>query len=84
MEAVELFNKGGAVMYLLLISSVAVVAIGIERFRFYSYAAHESENFFILSSVSFIKKTAFRADYNKLQGGGQCGAPNSKVAIEKL
>ena len=39
MEVVELFAKGGAVMYLLLISSVTVAAIGIERFRFYSYAA---------------------------------------------
>lgn len=45
MEVVELFVKGGSVMYLLLISSIAVAAIGIERFRFYSYASHESEVF---------------------------------------
>ena len=45
MEAMELFAKGGPVMYLLLISSIAVAAIGIERFRFYSYASHESEIF---------------------------------------
>ena len=45
MEIVELFAKGGSVMYLLLISSIAVAAIGIERFRFYSYTAHNSENF---------------------------------------
>ncbi len=45
MEVVELFAKGGAVMYLLLISSVAVAAIGIERFRFYNYAAGDGENF---------------------------------------
>lgn len=45
MEAIELFGKGGAVMYLLLLSSIAVAAIGIERFRFYRYAGHESENF---------------------------------------
>ena len=45
MEAAELFAKGGPVMYLLLISSVAVVAIGIERFRFYRYATHENEIF---------------------------------------
>ena len=32
-------------MYLLMICSVAVAAIGIERFRFYSYASHGSENF---------------------------------------
>ncbi|MBQ9498168.1 MAG: MotA/TolQ/ExbB proton channel family protein [Selenomonadaceae bacterium] len=32
-------------MYLLLLCSIAVAAIGIERFRFYSYASHESENF---------------------------------------
>ncbi len=45
MEVVELFAKGGPVMYLLLISSIAVAAIGIERFRFYSYASHGNENF---------------------------------------
>lgn len=45
MEVTEFFTKGGPVMYLLLISSIAVAAIGIERFRFYSYASHESEKF---------------------------------------
>ena len=45
MEVVELFAKGGPVMYLLLISSIAVAAIGIERFRFYSYAKNDSESF---------------------------------------
>lgn len=45
MEVAELFAKGGPVMYLLLLSSVAVAAIGIERFRFYRYASHESETF---------------------------------------
>ena len=45
MEAAELFAKGGSVMYLLLVSSVAVAAIGIERFRFYNYAGHGSETF---------------------------------------
>ena len=48
LEAAELFAKGGPVMYLLLICSVAVAAIGIERFRFYSYASHESEKFLAL------------------------------------
>lgn len=45
MEVAALFAKGGPVMYLLLISSIAVAAIGIERFRFYRYASHESETF---------------------------------------
>ena len=45
MEVAELFIKGGFVMYLLLISSIAVAAIGIERFRFYNYAVHDSEIF---------------------------------------
>ena len=45
MEVTEFFTKGGPVMYLLLISSIAVATIGIERFRFYSYASHESEKF---------------------------------------
>lgn len=45
MDVTEFFTKGGPVMYLLLISSIAVAAIGIERFRFYSYATSGSENF---------------------------------------
>ncbi len=56
MEAVELFAKGGPVMYLLLISSVAVAAIGIERFRFYSYASHESDTFLSLLKESFKRQ----------------------------
>lgn len=45
LDFVELLAKGGPVMYLLLITSVAVAAIGLERFRFYSYAGRGSENF---------------------------------------
>ncbi len=45
MEVVELFAKGGPVMYLLLISSVVVVAIAIERLRYYSYAEEDDEKF---------------------------------------
>ena len=45
MYAAELFAKGGFVMYLLSACSVAVAAIGIERFRFYRYAAGNAENF---------------------------------------
>ena len=45
MEVAELFSKGGYVMYLLLISSIAVAAIGIERFRFYSYAENDGDKF---------------------------------------
>ena len=74
MEAVELFAKGGFVMYLLLISSVAVAAIGIERFRFYSYAAHNSENF--LSEL----KDRFKSQ----QAGellGFCNRENSCVGL---
>ena len=52
MEVAELFAKGGPVMYLLLISSVAV----IERFRFYNYASHESETFLSLLKESFKRQ----------------------------
>ena len=45
MEAAELFAKGGFVMYLLSACSVAVAAIGIERFRFYRHATRDAENF---------------------------------------
>ena len=56
MEVAELFAKGGPVMYLLLISSIAVAAIGIERFRFYSYASHDSDNFLSLLKESFKRQ----------------------------
>lgn len=39
------FEKGGPVMYLLLLSSIAVAAIGIERLNFYNYARRGGENF---------------------------------------
>jgi len=44
-ELVELFTKGGFVMYLLLLSSIVVVGIGIERLNFYNYAGNDGENF---------------------------------------
>ena len=45
MDVIELFTKGGAVMYLLLISSIAVFALGIERLLFYHYADNDSDKF---------------------------------------
>ena len=45
MDVMELFTKGGPVMYLLLVTSIAVAAIGIERLRFYSNAGSGSEDF---------------------------------------
>jgi len=45
LDSFELFAKGGFVMYLLAICSVAVAAIGIERFRFYRYAVGNGEDF---------------------------------------
>ena len=45
MELTELFAKGGSVMYLLLICSVVVTAIGIERLVFYHYAENNADQF---------------------------------------
>lgn len=45
MDILELFAKGGPIMYLLLISSIAVAVIGIERLTFYSYARGSGEKF---------------------------------------
>ena len=53
MEVVELFAKGGPMMYLLLISSVVVVAIAIERLRYYSYA--EEDEKFLPALVNRLK-----------------------------
>lgn len=77
MEVIELFDKGGFVMYLLLISSVAVAAIGIERFRFYNYASHESEAFL----------SALRERLKSQQAGellGFCKQKNSCVGLVAL
>ena len=45
LDLLEMFSKGGYVMYLLLLSSVAIAGIGIERLNFYNYAGHGNENF---------------------------------------
>ena len=45
MEISELFTKGGSVMYLLLLSSVVVMTIGIERLVFYHYAGNNADQF---------------------------------------
>lgn len=45
MDLMELFTKGGPVMYLLLVTSIAVAAIGIERLKFYSHVGSGSEDF---------------------------------------
>lgn len=74
MEVVELFAKGGPVMYLLLICSVAVAAIGIERFRFYRYASHESENF-----LSLLKESFKRQNLGEVLGF--CNRENSCVGL---
>ena len=45
MEFMELFTKGGPIMYLLLACSLIVAALGIERLAFYNYAGNDSEKF---------------------------------------
>ena len=45
MDLFEIFSKGGPVMYLLLVGSIAVAVIGIERSVFYNYAGQNGENF---------------------------------------
>ncbi|MBR6014074.1 MAG: MotA/TolQ/ExbB proton channel family protein [Selenomonadaceae bacterium] len=45
LDLIEIFSKGGPVMYLLLLTSVFTAAIGIERFRFYNYAESGGEDF---------------------------------------
>ena len=45
MDIFELFAKGGPVMYLLLLSSIAVAVIGLERLAFYNYSGGDGEKF---------------------------------------
>lgn len=44
-NSLELFQKGGAVMYALLLCSIVVAVIGIERFRFYRQAGRNATAF---------------------------------------
>ena len=46
MDIVGFFSKSGSVMYILLICSVAVFAVGVEKFRFYNYVSRNEEKFF--------------------------------------
>lgn len=58
MSIVELFQKGGPVMYLLVFCSIAVAVIGIERWRFYRYVEGEGESF--LKNLSgWLKSMSF-------------------------
>ena len=45
MKIFEVFFEGGAAMYLLLLCSIAVAAIAIERYVFFNYARQGKENF---------------------------------------
>ena len=63
MEVTELFAKGGAVMYLLLICSVAVTAVGLERIVFYHYAGNNADQF--IESLQTKLKTQ---ELNKVAG----------------
>ena len=45
MELFDLFDKGGPVMYLLFLSSVLIIAVGIERLNFYNYAENNGVQF---------------------------------------
>ena len=74
LDAVELFAKGGPVMYLLLISSIAVATIGIERLHFYSYVKHGSESF-LTSLSNFLKSRDVQA------GLALCSRENSSVSM---
>ena len=54
MDAAELFTKGGPAMYLLLLCSITVATIAIERFRFYRYVMRDS-NEFLDKMITFLR-----------------------------
>lgn len=54
MNFVELFSKGDPIICLLLLTSIAVAVIGLERFRFYKYADNDGEKFL----KSLVEKSA--------------------------
>ena len=51
----ELFQKGGPVMYVLLVCSIVVAVIAIERFRFYRQAGRGASDF-VAKLPSFLKE----------------------------
>ena len=69
MDVANLFAKGGYVMYLLMICSVAVAAIGIERLRFYSYARGDGD--------SFLAQLRDRLKNGGVQAGLECSRQES-------
>lgn len=56
-----MFGKGGPVMYLLFLSSVLIIAVGIERLNFYNYAENDGENF-----LELLKDKLKKQDLNEL------------------
>ena len=74
LNAAELFLKGGPVMYLLLLCSISVAAICIERFRFYRYTIQDSEN--------FLKALKDRLKIKNIEAGlALCKTTNSSLSI---
>ena len=74
MNAIELLAKGGPVMYLLLICSIAVTAIGIERLYFYNYVKHGGKDF-LNSLNSILKNRDIRGSLDL------CSRENSSVSM---
>ncbi|SMC49967.1 MotA/TolQ/ExbB proton channel family protein [Sporomusa malonica] len=64
MQTINLFHKGGPVMYLLVISSLFVVAIAVERFLYYRNISTDSQSFYnklqpLLEKQRFSEATQF-------------------------
>lgn len=83
MEVAELFSKGGPIMYLLLLSSIAVAAITIERFVFYNYVSAGSKDFLSALNTSKRPEEILRLCGEEKSGVSNVVAAGLKAALVK-
>lgn len=82
-EALHLFQAGGLVMYPLLICSILVVAIGIERIRYYK-KAQSDVNKLVEVIPSYLEARNIEGLKEELDADGGIPAMVIREAVERL
>lgn len=80
LQAVDIFHKGGPVMYLLLLCSLAVVTIAVERFHYYRTVLADSQGF-LHHLVPLLEQQRFG---EAIQFGGQTPAILGELTVKGL